>query len=297
MRRAGAAAALVTLSACGLFADPGSYSADAGSDAAEQQPDATLEDSGDAATRDAPSDAVSDAVSDANEGAAIMDAEPCPGEAGPIAVRVGAFCIDRTEVTRGQYHRFVEAGVDAKAQPASCAWNATFVPVGGPLAPDLPVTYIDWCDAYAYCAWAGKRLCGAIGGGANDPADYANAARSEWFHVCSHDNDGQHAYPYGPTYDNGLLCNDANRDAGSVTAAGSLPGCQGGFPGVFDMSGNVWEWEDSCEAGAAEAGTDDACRLRGGPFNLGVANTRCNVDHANARTFATANVGFRCCSP
>jgi hypothetical protein len=33
---------------------------------------------------------------------------------------------------------------------------------------NFPITNVDWCDAYAYCAGIGKRLCGKIGGGTLD---------------------------------------------------------------------------------------------------------------------------------
>ena len=48
-----------------------------------------------------------------------------------------------------------------------------------PLLPDpaprprrFPVISVDWCDAYAYCKWAGKYMCGKIGGGSNLYADW-----------------------------------------------------------------------------------------------------------------------------
>lgn len=43
---------------------------------------------------------------------------------------------------------------------------------------------VDWCDAATLCAWAGKRLCQAVGSPDFDSATIT-AANSEWFYACS----------------------------------------------------------------------------------------------------------------
>ena len=115
------------------------------------------------------------------------------------------FCIDTTEVTRAEYRDFLLATAgDAAGQRATCAWNDSFAPAarGCPVSTfqpetqgDRPVVCIDWCDAVAYCAWAGKRLCGQIGGGSL-PGFFGGAfdpARSQWHAACT--RNGARAYP------------------------------------------------------------------------------------------------------
>jgi len=88
-------------------------------------------------------------------------AHRCPSGHGPVMVRVGTFCIDSTEVTSEQYNDFLLAGPAALApQPAECSWNVSYLPGGGwvfdPSQPTLPIANVDWCDAYAFCRWAGS---------------------------------------------------------------------------------------------------------------------------------------------
>ena len=84
----------------------------------------------------------------------------------------------------------------------------TYVPASSCMslatASDAPVTCIDWCDAHAYCAWAGKRLCGSIGGGPNIPSSVSIAGADQWYRACSHA--GDHKFPYGDTYASGTCC-------------------------------------------------------------------------------------------
>jgi hypothetical protein len=94
----------------------------------------------------------------------------------------GRYCIDSTEVTNAHYAAFL-----AMSPTPSSGWPA---PVD---QGRHPVTFVDWCDAFAFCRWAGKRLCGKIGDGANAPADLANAAKSQWFNACT--AGGTKAYP------------------------------------------------------------------------------------------------------
>jgi len=107
--------------------------------------------------------------------------EPCPGDAGPTMVRVGSFCIDSTEVTVAHYAAFVDAYPSLDAQPPACSFNTSLAPVwpedAGVPAPDMPVRYIDWCDAYAYCLWAGA--CRSRGGAYSTYAHKMNCAYSD----------------------------------------------------------------------------------------------------------------------
>jgi formylglycine-generating enzyme len=221
----------------------------------------------------------------------------CPGAtSGPAMVSVGDFCIDSTEVTKAQYHLFLEAAPSVTGQRAYCSWNNSFTPAGQwpptALTEPEPVTSVDWCDAYAYCAWAGKRLCGDVGSGSVMPTDVNSAAADQWFFACS--DDGARTYPYGSTY-GPTTCNggDANGGVQTVDAVESFPGCVGGFPGIYDMSGNVREWEDSCNAAL---GPGDNCNERGGSVNEGAAQLTCAATELGPRNSSNEHLGLRCCS-
>jgi formylglycine-generating enzyme required for sulfatase activity len=208
-------------------------------------------------------------------------------------VRFGTFCIDSTEVTNDQYAAFLNAQPSAAGLPDPCANQKSFVPAGTWPAPDgsknVPVLNVDWCDAVAYCAWAGKRLCGKIGGGSNDTGDMADPAKSQWFAACS--QGGVRDYPYGSTYQKGT-CNGESVQAGPA-AVGSLGDCVGGAPGLFDMSGNVAEWEDSCKT----SDNTVVCMARGGAFNSNPTGLACDATSKETRADPQDDVGFRCCSP
>lgn len=165
----------------------------------------------------------------------------CKGTHGPAPVKLDTYCIDATEVTTEQYDAFVEAvGLDFNGQPASCTWNTSWTPAirGGATAP---VFGADWCDAVAYCAWAGKRLCrGTNGQSVPFSGDVQNSVADEWFRACT--RKGERAFPYGATrIDDACNVKVDGVPGPGPKPAGSLTACEGGYDGVFDMSGNLWE--------------------------------------------------------
>jgi formylglycine-generating enzyme required for sulfatase activity len=214
------------------------------------------------------------------------------------------YCIDSTEVTRGQYQAWVATNPPTSGQGAQCTWKTNFVPdvacmtsvnvFVGSGSEYHPQVCVDWCDAYAYCQAVGKRLCGKLGGGPNGYDDFSNASVSQWHNACVSDG-ANNAYPYGSTYQ-WNYCSGYDNNAVTTVPAGSMHDCQSsvtGYGGVYDLSGNVWEWEDACGG----PGGADYCRLRGGSFSYQSPNLRCdavNFDHAS---YLSSTVGLRCCSP
>ncbi|MEJ2566189.1 MAG: SUMF1/EgtB/PvdO family nonheme iron enzyme [Gammaproteobacteria bacterium] len=146
-----------------------------------------------------------------------------PDEGPAHQVYLKSFWIDRYEVTNAQYTKFIDA---THRRSPSHFRNRTYPPGKS----NHPVTEVTWYDAVAYCKWAGKRL----------PTD------QEW-EKAARGTDGR-MFPWGNEFD----INKANtpqrwmalHQEGDTLPVGSFP--SGASPyGVYDMSGNVWEWTSS----------------------------------------------------
>jgi formylglycine-generating enzyme len=212
--------------------------------------------------------------------------------------------IDATEVTKGQYDAWLATNPPLPASTdANCGYVKSYAEQAtdgvdtGPDADHHPVVYVDWCDAYAYCSAVDKRLCGAIGGGTNYSYAGENASNSQWYRACS--AGGTYFYTYGNTYQPGY-CNGSDYWSGNVSATqrlavGSLPNCVttlAGYAGVYDLNGNVDEWEDGCDG----PGKSGWCCSSGGSFINNDGSLACGCTYLVARYQANQVSGFRCCS-
>jgi hypothetical protein len=247
---------------------------------------------------------------DTDTGADAPPAPKCPeGLPGPKLVAVPSpggvwYCIDSTEVTGGSYWDFVVAKrlgssgkYDMTGQPAGCEGNDTYVhwKAGTSCegaAPKEPANCVNWCDAYMYCKWAGKHLCGKIGGGTLPASAATDASQAEWYNACS--AGGKVKFPYGDTFDpNACNTPDLQGNPGHVMPAGAMQNCRGPFApfdAVFDLSGNVWEWIDSCEGGG--------CVDVGGGYGYMASpdDVSCLSRFPHPRLLAGPAGGLRCCA-
>ena len=280
--------------------------------------DAGVEGAAGDATGDVTADTTPDVSADAAP-ASDADASPDGGSCPVGMLRVhapqdaGTYCIGVREVTLAEYDAFLDANPPTSLVPKACGWKPSFALPGWAQAraKDRPVTGVDWCDAYAYCKWSGGRLCGRIGGGSirgGSSNDYQDPSQSEWYNACS--KGGRQAYPYADTYDP-RACNGEARDAGDLAPGGSFATCQGGFAGLFDLSGNVSEWEDGCyypdDQADACAGLDggicttanccDSCYVRGGTYKTSdPALLACRSNDNDPRDHRLDDLGIRCCA-
>lgn len=151
----------------------------------------------------------------------------------PHKVVLPEFLIGKTEVTVGQFARFVEA-TGYKTEPESkgfgFVWNVDSwqrVPGAnwrnpdgkGPSPNDFPVRQVTLADAEAYCQWAGLRL--------PTEEEWERAARGS----------AGRQYPWGNTWDKTRVTFGPE----GLKAVGSHPSGASAC-GALDLAGSVREW-------------------------------------------------------
>ncbi len=193
------------------------------------------------------------------------------------------FALGRTEVTVGEFRRFVEAsGYVTSAEggegsffrdPATGDWRLEprldwrFDSAGRPAEADLPVVHVSWDDAQAYARWLTQQSGAHYRLPSEAELEYANRAGS------------QSAFPWGEGAPPAALANIKGEGDRPVTAPRlwrhtadeeryarqegptpdvfrgyadgfGAPAPVGRFPanafGLQDTAGNVWEWAADC---------------------------------------------------
>ncbi len=204
----------------------------------------------------------------------IMGSELNWKESPPHTEYTDAFWIDKYEVTVSEYLRFIEA----TGHRAPKYWFRN----GGKPNPEsmmLPVVYVDYFDACAYCEWEGKRL--------PTEAEWEKAARGD---------DGRD-YPWGDAWDPSYA-NTWEKGAHRRAPVYDYP--RGASPyGALNMGGNVWEWTSSwlknypgSEIEFVFTGTDIV--LKGGSWLDFAESTRPSGRQEFTPYVRFNTVGFRC---
>ncbi len=244
------------------------------------------------------------------------------GEGPSRRVAVGGFRIAPTPVTNRQFSDFVRdtryvseaervgssfvfflqlpetARSDARHTPAGLPWwvvteGACWQRPEGPgshihARPDHPVVHVSWNDTQAFCTWSGHRL----------------PSEAEWEFAARGGIEGAR-YPWGDELEPGgqPMCNIWRGAFPDAPAAGWQPGpvAVASFPanghGLFDLSGNVWEWcADWFSPDPLSAQPTDRRSMRGGSFLC--HDSYCNRYRVAARgsntpSSSSSNCGFR----
>ncbi|MCX6899094.1 MAG: SUMF1/EgtB/PvdO family nonheme iron enzyme [Verrucomicrobia bacterium] len=220
-----------------------------------------------------------------------------------------AFWLGRTEVTVGQWKRFVNATgyvTDAEKTGSSIAPDERIAganwrdPKFGFIPDDNhPVCCVSWNDAVAFCEWltenekkANRLPAGMV---CRLPTE------AEWEYAC---RAGKHTkFWWGDTVDGGekRLNWKGNGDGFEFVSPVDHYGARGRNKfGLADMLGNVREW---CLDGYDPAGAHETLykentarrMLRGGSFNHPPGVTRCAVREHISPTFSYSTLGFRVC--
>jgi formylglycine-generating enzyme required for sulfatase activity len=205
------------------------------------------------------------------------------------SVTLGAYQIDRYEVTNARYQACVAAGECSPPHRLTSATRASYF--ADPAYAAYPVIHVDWSQAGAFCTWEGKRL--------PTEAEWEKAARGA---------SSTRIYPWGDVQADCTLANIRGA-AGVACLHDTAPiGSYHASPspyGVMDLSGNALEWVfDWYQAGyyASQAAWDSPSGppsgpgrlLLGGSFETPWSSSRLSARYDLQPQISGPSTGFRC---
>lgn len=145
-----------------------------------------------------------------------------------------------------------------------------------------PRESVSWYQAIVFCRWLSAKLGYAV----DLPHEH------EW-EVAARYNDGRF-YPYGNEHNSQK--GNTNRDVGQTTAVGLYPNGIQSELGLYDISGNVWEWCRNKYDDEADTAVDQSAArrvLRGGSWRNLQFNARAAARFNSNPANRDLNLGFR----
>lgn len=216
-----------------------------------------------------------------------------PDQCPPHKATISEFSISETEITVQEWESCVDNG-DCEPQPELCRLFPDTE------SKDVPVTCIDWFDAQGYCEAQNGRL--------PTEAEWELAARGregnnwaweEGAPSCSHAN-----YKFVTAYCEGNISPVRSYDLGRSRF------------GLYDMSGNVWEWtadwydakayqyrvlkdptgpEDNCHQSIGASASECTQKvIRGGAWDTTEGTITPYSRSQTEPSLSDVNIGFRC---
>lgn len=136
---------------------------------------------------------------------------------------VNDFQLARTETTVWQYFLFLKNNGKELGEAPPWGWSG-----------DFPVSNVKWPEAVAYCDWLNERRSPAA------LRTFRLPSEPEWEYAAKDGADGiSYRYSGGDQLDS-LAWYDGNSEA-ARPVAGKAPNSLG----IYDLTGNVWEWSNS----------------------------------------------------
>lgn len=172
-------------------------------------------------------------------------------EQAPQLAHCPSFLIDIFPVTNAEFEKFKPRHVRSVSSPDD----------------DMPVVDVTWWEALAYCHWLGKRLPTEM--------EWEKAARGPKGYL----------YSYGPEY----VLGAANVWPAAKQATPVSAHAPNGY-GLYDMSGNVWEYT----ADVYRQAEFKFCVIRGGSWGSCEKGSRTTTRVIHDLVIRNNRIGFRC---
>jgi formylglycine-generating enzyme required for sulfatase activity len=195
---------------------------------------------------------------------------------------VGSFYIGMLEVTQSQWEKVMGTSISQQRNKANPEW-----PIRG-AGPDYPMYYVSWEEAKEFCS----RLSRQTG------RSYTLPTEAEWEYAARGGNRSE-----GTKYSGGWSIDDvAWYDGNSSNSTHPCGTKRSNALGIYDMSGNVWEWcedwyasqylqYDSNNPKGAATGSDRV--FRGGGWSRRAKDCRVASRADSTPGSRFKNLGFR----